>query len=90
MNNDRFFARFVTVLDTPGGHMLVCVFIILLGAVLYHLKVPKGEDLMVAGAATLFQAMRGHGSDNKLPTQSSRTVQVVEREAHGAAPEATN
>lgn len=61
---EPFFARFVASLDTPGAHMLICLTVICLGAAFYALRIPKGEDLIVAGAATLFQAMRGKGAEN--------------------------
>lgn len=79
---DRFFSRFVTQIDTPGGHMLICLFVICLGATFTALRLPKGEDLIVAGAATLFQAMRGRGAENHLPGpgKSSLTVEQTEIE----------
>ena len=60
---DRF-ARFCATIDTSGGHIQVCLCVILLGGLFALLKIPKAEDLIVAGASTLFLAMRGRGAEN--------------------------
>jgi hypothetical protein len=73
---DRWFPRLVATLDTSGGHMLICLFVIGLGALFASIKLPKGEDLIVAGAATLFQAMRGRGSENHLPNAAVTTTKT--------------
>lgn len=52
--------------DTPGGHILVCLLVIALGAGFCALRIPKGEDLIVGGSSVLFMAMRAaksHGKD---------------------------
>ena len=61
--NDRF-SLLVATLDTPGGHMLMCLLVILVGAGFALLKIPKAEDLIIAGSGALFISMRGRGSEN--------------------------
>lgn len=61
--HDRI-SRVMAAADTNGGHIFICLFVIGIGALFCSLKIPKGEDLIVAGAATLFQSMRGKGAEN--------------------------
>lgn len=49
---------FLDGLDTPGGHMLVCFLVILLGASFHALSIPKSDDLIIGGSSVLFMAMR--------------------------------
>ena len=51
-------------LDTPGGHMLVCLLVVLIGAAFCRVAIPKGEDLIIGGSGALFMAMRGRRTDN--------------------------
>jgi hypothetical protein len=83
---DRFMARLVSTIDTPGGHMLVCLLVILLGAAFAWLKLPKSEDLIVAGSATLFQAMRGRGSENHIPVSGRTETLKVETSTDAVKP----
>jgi hypothetical protein len=48
-------------LDTPGGHILCCLVLILLGAGLWKLGVPKSDDLIIGATGVLFGSMRGRG-----------------------------
>ena len=45
-------------LDTPGGHMLMCLVLVLLGATFHLFGVPKGEDLIISGSGALLFAMK--------------------------------
>ena len=49
----------LAALDSPGGHIAVCLAVVVLGAVFCALQIPKGEDLIVGGASALFACMRG-------------------------------
>ena len=60
---DRF-ARTVASLDTPGGQMIVCLIVILIGIACSVAHVSKGEDLIPLGAGGLFLAMKGKGAIN--------------------------
>ena len=71
---DRF-ARTVASIDTAGGHLIVCLIVILIGAAFCALKIPKGEDLIMAGSGALFMSMRGRGAlnnDTDAPQQGAR------------------
>lgn len=46
-------------LDSPGGHIFVCLVLILLGAGFAWLKLPKAEDIYIGAVMVLFAAMRG-------------------------------
>jgi hypothetical protein len=50
---------FLEQLDTAGGHIMVCLALIGIGAGFYVLKIPKAEDLIVGATGVLFAAMRG-------------------------------
>lgn len=50
----------LSALDSPGGHIAVCLVVVVLGAVFCSLQIPKGEDLIVGGASALFAVMRAH------------------------------
>jgi hypothetical protein len=50
-------------IDTPGGHIVVCLALILIGTGLLKIGIPRGEELIVGAGAVLFAAMRGRGGD---------------------------
>ena len=52
---------FIAQLDTPGGHIVVCFGLIVLGALLFKLGIPKTDDLIVGATGVLFGSMRGRG-----------------------------
>ena len=61
---DRF-SRFVASIDTPGGHVIVCLIVMVFGFVACKLGIAKeGGELITGGAAALFLSMRGRGSEN--------------------------
>lgn len=62
-------------LDTPGGHIAVCFILILTGAGLYLLHIPKAEDLIVGGGAVIFAAMRGTGKTQGPPSSAAPSTQ---------------
>ena len=54
--------KFLAAIDTPGGHILVCSIMIIVGGIMFKINIPKGEDIIVGAVAVLFAAMRGKGS----------------------------
>jgi hypothetical protein len=54
-------------IDTPGGHIIVCILLIGIGAGMWKLGMPKGDDLIVGATGVLFAAMRGAGNGTKPP-----------------------
>ena len=52
---------FIGQIDTPGGHILICLILIAIAAGLWALHVPKSDDLMVGAMSVLFGSMRGRG-----------------------------
>jgi hypothetical protein len=50
-------------IDTPGGHIVVCLVLILMGAALWKLGIPKSDDLIIGATGVLFGSMRGRGTD---------------------------
>lgn len=58
--------EFLEELDSPGGHMLVCVLLILLGATFHLIGVPKSEDLIMGGSGALLMAMRNAAAKAKV------------------------
>ncbi len=78
---DRF-ARTVASIDTPGGHSIICLLVILIGAAFCLLKIPKGEDLILMASGALFAALRGKGAlnhDTNAP-QAGPVIQPIESE----------
>lgn len=52
---------FLSSLDTPGGHIVVCLALMILGAAFIKAHVPKGEDVIVGAVGVLYGSMRGRG-----------------------------
>jgi hypothetical protein len=74
-------------LDTNGGHIVVCLLLLVVGAAFCVLKIPKGEDVIVAAMAILARSMMG-GKSADLPdpeltvrTTSSTVDTVTEPES---------
>jgi hypothetical protein len=51
--------EFFGELDSPGGHIAVCIGLILLGAALSKFSVPKAEDLIIFALGTMGRSMLG-------------------------------
>lgn len=51
--------RFVDSFDTHGGHIIVCSFLLVLGAVFIKLQIPKGDDIIVFALGVLARSMYG-------------------------------
>jgi len=72
-------------LDTPGGHIVCCLILILLGAGLWAVGVPKSDDLILGATSVLFGSMRGRGGsgpekDAALAVDSKSTTTVEKTE----------
>lgn len=50
-------ARFI---EREAGHVTVCLTLIAIGASLYKLNIPKGEDLIVFSLGVLGRSLVGH------------------------------
>jgi hypothetical protein len=53
--------NFIQLIDTPGGHILICVLLIFIGAGMWKMGMPKSDELIVGATAVIFAAMRGDG-----------------------------
>lgn len=51
--------NFVGEIDTPGGHITICVLLLLLAAAFHKFQVPKADDLIVFALATMGRSMLG-------------------------------
>lgn len=51
-------------LDTPGGHILVALFIFVVGVLLAVFKVELGKEITVGALASLWTALRTGKRDN--------------------------
>jgi len=51
-------------LDTPGGHILVCLFLLILGAGFWSLHVAKSDDIMIFALGALGRSMLGLGTSD--------------------------
>lgn len=49
---------FFDSINSTGGNMIVCLLVIVTGAVFYRLGIPKAEELIMGGSGALFMAMR--------------------------------
>lgn len=47
------------LLNTPGGHIVVLLFLIVLGLVAIKLRVPRGEEIMIGALAALWPLLTG-------------------------------
>lgn len=59
MFREGWFHRFCAALDTPGGHMLAGFGLIVSGFIGTSLKVPKAEDMVIAGITVITMGARG-------------------------------
>lgn len=60
MFSEGWFGRLCAGLDTPGGHMITCFLVIVLGAVLSKIGlVEEGRGLIATASGALLAAMRG-------------------------------
>lgn len=59
MLREGWFHRFCAALDTPGGHMLAGFGLIAFGFVGTSMKVPKAEDMVIAGITVITMGARG-------------------------------
>ena len=58
--NEGWFTHLCTALDTAGGHMIVCVILIMLGAGIELLGLrEEGKGLIAAAGGAVLMAMRG-------------------------------
>lgn len=46
-------------IDTPGGHVVVCILLLAVGALFVKIGVPKGEDMIVFSLGVLARSMMG-------------------------------
>ncbi|HYE86362.1 MAG TPA: hypothetical protein VEA16_08400 [Vicinamibacterales bacterium] len=59
-----FWHNFLDSLDTPGGHIAVLVFLVVLGVGLVQFDIAKGEDVLVGAFAALLAMLRGTSSNH--------------------------
>jgi hypothetical protein len=55
------FREFLEALDTQGGHIVVCVGLILLGSGLFRAGITKAEDIILGAFGAVLLAMKGNG-----------------------------
>lgn len=55
----------LNALDSNGGHILVCVLLLLLGAAFYLGHVPKSEDVIVFSLGVLARSMMDRSAISK-------------------------
>jgi hypothetical protein len=71
---------FIAQLDTPGGHIVVCLLLIVMGALLYKAGIPKTDDLIVGATGVLFGSMRGRGGsgpEKDVPSTTSAPTATI-------------
>ena len=57
-------------IDTPSGHILVCLLLVLIGAAFHKLTIPKADDLIVGGSGALMMAMRSAAKNGGNPPEA--------------------
>ena len=62
-------AKVAEFLEREAGHVVVSLLLIGLGAALWILKVPKGEDLIPFATGVLARSMVGRNSNSPAPPQ---------------------
>lgn len=69
----RRLKNFFAELDTPGGHIIVCFAIMLVGATMHWIGVMDiGRDLIVGAAAAIYGAMKGRNGSSFFPPASNK------------------
>lgn len=46
-------------LATEGGHILICLMLLVMGAVMFKLQIPYGHELMISAGSILERSMGG-------------------------------
>lgn len=59
--------RVAEFVEREAGHVLVSLVLIVIGAALWILKVPKGEDLIPFATGVLARSMVGRNSNSAVP-----------------------
>jgi hypothetical protein len=70
--------NFIQMIDTPGGHILVCIALIFIGAGMWKFGMPKSDELIVGATAVIFAAMRGDGSKSHTAASTPGAATVVQ------------
>jgi hypothetical protein len=69
--NEGWFYRLCAALDTPGGHILTGMVLIILGGVFLKVQIPEGKDLILFASGALMRSMlgqNGKGAGIQPPT----------------------
>lgn len=53
-------------LNTPGGHIVVCVFLVCLSLLCIHLQIKKAEDVLAMALAALLALLSRRANENRL------------------------
>jgi hypothetical protein len=62
------------LLNTPGGHIVVLLFLIMLGLVAVKLQVARGEDILIGALAALLAELssQNHRPSTTPPNQKDQ------------------
>lgn len=77
---------FIDALDRPGGHIAICLLLMVMGAVGYKFGIPKSEDVIVASLAILGRSMMGTLIPKGEQTTVRTTIQETVPEARADQP----
>lgn len=56
---ESWFYRLCAALDTPGGHIIIGVGVILIGGAFLKVGIPEGKDLILFASGALMRSMLG-------------------------------
>lgn len=59
---------FVDAFDSHGGHILICIFLLGIGALFIKLGIPKGDDIIVFSLGVLARSMYG-STERRMESQ---------------------
>jgi hypothetical protein len=75
-------ASIAAYLEREAGYITTGWCCIIGGAILYHFKFPKGDDLMVFGMGLMARSMTGKGDGSMLKSEAKTETKITKAEGN--------
>jgi hypothetical protein len=64
--------KVLRLLDTPSGHIVVLLFLVVLGLLAMKLQVPRAEEIMIGALAALWPLLRKGASSASSASEDQK------------------